>query len=329
LKSKIKFKLAFTFLLTLFCAVWFGACGSDSSSNKAAGVTVIDALGQPVKIRDSSRIVSIGTVLTETVYALDAGSRLVGVDNSSSEYLPQAASLPQVGPRTALNAESIIKLKPTLVILTIDSGPQQVLDQLKNSGVTTLVLNSNYSVEAIKTKVQTTGRALGLESKGAELSNSIDRDMKDARALMDRALATPKVLSVERGPDMPNAAMSGKGTPIDEMIRMSGGTNPVTSFEGFQEMTDEAVVKAAPDIILTTGKSFEKSAGADGILKLPGVALTPAGRNRRVVSVSDVYFQGVGPGIGRAVYDLTVKLHPELNAEHKGETTPKEGVKKR
>jgi iron complex transport system substrate-binding protein len=283
-----------------------------------------------VTISDSSRVVSVGTALTETVYALGAGSRLVGVDNSSGEYLPQAAGLPKVGPRTALNAEGILSLKPTLVIITSDAGPPQVIDQLKTSGVTTLTLNANYSVEAVKKKVQLIARALGLDAQGEELSNSIDSDMMKVKRLMDSALATPKVLFVGRGPNMPNATMSGSGTTIDEMIKVAGGKNPMTAFEGFKEMTDEAVVSAAPDIILMTEKSFERSGGVDGVLKFPGVALTPAGRNRRIVAVSDMYFQGFGPRIGRAIYDLILKLHPEVKAENKGETTtPDAGGDKR
>jgi iron complex transport system substrate-binding protein len=310
----MKFKFVFTLLLSLFCVLWLCGC-RPSSQSKKAGVSVPDASGQLVTVSDSSRIVSVGTAITETIYALGAGSRLVGVDNSSSEYLSQAAGLPKVGLRTALNAEGILSLKPTLIIITMDTGPPQVIDQLKNSGVTTLTMNANYTVQSVKAKIEIIARALGLEAKGQELSNSIDNDMKNVKSLMDRALATPKVLFVGRGPNMPNATMSGRGTTIDEMIRVAGGKNPMSDFEGFKEMTDEAVVNAAPDIILMTEKSFER---VDGVLKFPGVALTPAGRNRRIVAVSDMYFQGFGPGVGRAVYDLTLKLHPEVNAENKG-----------
>ena len=327
----MKFKFASVLLLALCGALWLSACKPNSSGDRT-GVQVKDASGQLVTVSDSSRIVSIGTALTETVYALGAGSRLVGVDNSSGEYLPQAASLPKVGPRTALNAEGILSLKPTLILLTTDAAPPQVIEQLKASGVTTLMLNANYTAEAVREKVVTISHALGLDAKGEELSNAIDRDMREVKSLKDRALTTPKVLFVGRGPNMPNATMSGRKTTIDEMIRAAGGSNPMSSFDGFKEMTDEAVVNAAPDIILMTEKSFERSGGVDGVLKFPGVALTPAGRNRRIVAVSDMYFQGFGPGVGRAIYDLTLKLHPDLGADGKGaETTtaPGAGVDKK
>ena len=97
---------------------------------------------------------------------------------------------------------------------------------------------------------------------------------------------------------------------INVMIRLAGGTNPMADFDGFKDMTDEAVVNAAPDIILMTEHSFERSGGIDGVLNFPGVALTPAGKARRIVTVSDVYFQGFGPGLGKAVLDLAAKFSP-------------------
>jgi iron complex transport system substrate-binding protein len=111
---------------------------------------------------------------------------------------------------------------------------------------------------------------------------------------------------------MPTGSISGTDTRIDEMIKLAGGINPIQSFEGFRPMTEEGVIAAAPDAILITERSFERAGGVDGVRKLPGIALTPAGRNRRMVPVSDLYFQGFGPGIGQAVLALTKKLYPDL-----------------
>jgi iron complex transport system substrate-binding protein len=126
---------------------------------------------------------------------------------------------------------------------------------------------------------------------------------------------------------MPNATMSGKGTTIDEMIRLAGGTNPMADFQGFKDMTDEAVVNAAPDIILMTEHSFERSGGVDGVLKFPGVALTPAGKARAIVAVSDVYFQGFGPGLGKAVKDLAAKFYPDRFPKQSAQVAPGSAVR--
>jgi iron complex transport system substrate-binding protein len=214
-----------------------------------------------------------------------------------------------------------LSLKPTLVIVTTEAGPAQVVDQLRSAGVTTLVLPTNFTVETVKQKVQTIGRAVGQEQKANGLNREIDDQMAQVNSMLSAVNSKPRVLFVGRGPNMPNATMSGSGTTIDEMIRLAGGTNPMTDFKGFKEMTDEAVISAGPDVVLMTEKSFERSGGVDGVLKFPGVSLTPAGKERRVVTVSDMYFQGFGPGVGKAVRELALKLHPELSSSGKTETS--------
>jgi len=297
----MKFKLFSAFFIAFWCVFIFANCRQSSSNEAKNGVNVTDAEGRTVVVADASRIISVGTAVTETIYAIGAGERLIGVDNSSADYIPETKNLPKVGPRTTLSAEGILSLKPTLVILNMDSG------------VTVLTLTPNYTVETVKSKVRTIAKALSLDARGDEINKSIDAEMQTVENLLEKKQTTPKVMFVGRGPNMPNATMSGTGTTIDEMIKLAGGTNPMNDFTGFREMTDEAVVAAQPEIILMTERSFERSGGAEGVLKFPGVALTPAGKNRHLVAVSDMYFQGFGPGVGRAVRELVYKFHPELN----------------
>lgn len=291
--------------IVLLCLFACGACRRQTSNGNAGARA------------ESTRLVTAGTSITETIYALGAGAQLVGTDNSSHEYLAETATLPTVGALRSLSAEGILSLRPTLFITTSDAGPPEVVGQLKGAGVGVLVLSANYSVEEVKARVRATARALSLEAKGEEVVTQIERDMAEAAALVARAQERPKVMFCGRGPNMPNATLSGRGTTINTMIELAGGTNPVQDFEGFRPMTDEAVVNAQPDVILMTEHSFARSGGVEGVLKFPGVALTPAGRNRRIVAVSDMYFQGFGPGVGRAVRALVSKLHPELNGEGK------------
>ena len=299
--------------LGVCCLLILNGCSPKTTNETSnSGINVTDAEGKTVTVKDYSRIVSIGTATSETIYALGAGDKIVGVDNSVGEYIPPAATLPKVGARTTLSAEGILSLKPTLVILNADSGPPQIVEQLRNAGVTVLTLTPDYTVETVKAKVSTIAKALGLDSKATEINNSIDNEMSQVAKLLEKKKSTPKVMFVGRGPNMPNATMSGSGTTIDQMIKLAGCANPFTDFSGFREMTDEAVVAAQPDIILITQKSFERSGGVEGVLKFPGVALTPAGKNKAIVPVSDMYFQGFGPGVGKAVLEIVPKFHPEL-----------------
>ncbi len=310
--TKTKMKNTFVTAILLGLILLLSGCRQTATNNTNKGATVTDADGKTVAVNDASRIVVIGTANTETVYALGAGGRVVGVDNSSAEYVPESANLPKVGARNALNAEGILSLKPTLVILNADCAPPQIFDQLRNAGIAVLTLTPNYTIETVKAKVSTIAKAVGAAAKATEINNQIDGEMAEVNKMLANIKENPKVMFVGRGLNMPNATMSGAGTTIDEMIELAGGTNPFTDFTGFREMTDEAVVAAQPDVILITQKSFERSGETDGVVKFPGIALTPAGKNKRVVPVSDMYFQGFGPGVGKAVRELAVKFHPEL-----------------
>ncbi len=305
----MKFKVFAALLFIVFTI--FSACSLPENKN-----AVNNANDKNVNTNETPRIVTVGTAITETVFALGAGEKVVGVDNPSTEYIAEAKDKPKVGARNALNAEGILSLKPTLLITTSDSGPPQVLEQLKNSGVKVLALTPDYTVETVKEKINKIAEEIGAQAKAKEINARIDKEIGETKKLLENAKEKPKVMFVGRGPNMPNATMSGTGTTIDEMINLAGGTNPMSDFENFKEMTDEAVVAAQPEIILMTEKSFERSGGVDGVLKFPGVALTPAGKNRSIITVSDMYFQGFGPGVGKAVRELVMKFHPEL-AEQK------------
>ena len=189
---------------------------------------------------------------------------------------------------------------------------RRTIEQLRSAGISVLVLPADYSVEAVKTKVQTIAKALNAESKAIEINQTIDKELTEANKLLQNVKEKPKVLFVGRAPNAPNSTMSGKGTTVDGMINLAGGTNPMNDFDGFKPMTDEAVVAAQPDIILVTEGTFRRSDGIEGILKFPGIAVTPAGKNKRIIPVSDMYFQGFGPGVGKAVHELVLKFYPEL-----------------
>ena len=236
----------------------------------------------------------------------------MGVDSSSRDYIAEVANVPRVGAFRTMSAEGIVSLKPDLVLASIDAGPPEAIIQLRQAGIAVEVLPRNYTLDEVKAGVRRIARILQLPAKGEELVSSIDRDMAAVDAMRARIPRKPHVIFCGLGPNMPGGNISGTNTRIAEMIQLAGGINAIAGFEGFRPMTDEGVIAAAPEIIVITQRSFERAGGVDGILKLPGVALTPAGKKRRIVPVSDMYFQGFGPGIGKAAISLMRKFFPEL-----------------
>ena len=109
-----------------------------------------------------------------------------------------------------------------------------------------------------------------------------------------------------RGPS--TLLVGGGGTAADAMIRLAGGTNAASGFDGYKPLTAEAAVAAAPQVILVTTSGLESVGGTDGLLDLPGLALTPAGKARRVVAMDDLYLLGFGPRVAGAMAALADQL---------------------
>ena len=256
------------------------------------------------------RIVTVGTSLTETVYALGAGSAMVATDNSSRDYIPQAKLLPSVGAFRTINAEGIISLKPTLFLATVDAGPPETILQIRSAGVETIVIPRNYQLDEVRASIRQVARLLHKESRGEELIVSLDRDIKHTASRVAKLITRPRVIFCGLGANMPGGSLSGTKTRIAEMIGLAGGINSITQFEGFRPLTEEGIIAAAPEIIVMTERSFKRAGGLEGVKLLPGIALTPAGKTGRIIPVSDMYFQGFGPGIGKAVRELASRFFP-------------------
>lgn len=258
----------------------------------------------------SLRIVSIGGAVTEIIYALGAGAQLVGVDTSSI-YPEIATTLPQVGYQRMLSAEGVLSLTPSLVIATAEAGPPAAMRQLQAAGVNLVLVPNAYTVTGVHTKLRLIARALGREARGEELVQQLDHDLAKAREALRSVHSTPRVLFIyARGQG--NMNVSGGDTSADAMIHLAGGTNAVTDYTGYKPLTAEAVAAVTPDVLLLPTRGLDSIGGIEGLLKLPGVSLTPAARHRRVVAMHDLYLLGFGPRLGQAVLDLVFLLHPEL-----------------
>ena len=274
-------------------------------------VAVTDADGAEVLIEDASRVVTLGGAVTEIAYALGAQDRIVAVDESSY-YPPEAlAEKPTIGYHRFLAAEPVLAASPTLLIGDDQTGPPEVLAQLRDAGITTLLLPESSSLDETLATIRSIGSALGLEEAAEKVSATLDEEVAAAQELVSQAAATPRVLFYFRPPGAPSL-VSGTGTGASEMIALAGGENVFPDFEGYIPMTPEGIAEAAPDVILTTDASLRELGGLDGLLAEPGITQTPAAANDRIVAMEDLYLLGFGPRTGQAISDLAMLLHPEL-----------------
>ncbi|HJQ56626.1 MAG TPA: ABC transporter substrate-binding protein [Vineibacter sp.] len=285
--------------------------GAFASRSAAAQVALQDHAGRRVEIRDVSRIVAIGGSVTEIVFALGAGDQLVGVD-STSLYPAAAARLPQIGYMRQIAAEGVLSLRPSLILSTTAAGPPAAFDQLRATGVPTLVLADVYDFESVLHKIEIIGRALGRE----EAANQLMATRRDAMATLSAKLARvarqPKVLSllsVSQGP--PQAA--GRATAADGIIRLAAGQNVVNSYDGYRPITAEGAVSLAPDVIMVSAQTLRTLGDTDGVLASSSLSQTPAGRARRIFALDALLLLGFGPRTPEAAVQLAGFLHPDLD----------------
>ena len=256
---------------------------------------------------DTPRLISIGGSVTEIVYALGADKTLVGTDTSSI-YPEAATKLPQVGYQRSLSAEGVLGLHPTLILASADAGPPSVVDQLKQSGVSWVIIPAENSIAGAKDKIRAVAHALHREAQGEALMQHLHDEMTKAQSLLASEGSNSKVLFIyARGGGSVNVA--GQKTAADAMITLAGGTNAASGYTGYKPLTAEAVVAAAPEVILIPTRGLESIGGIDGLLSQPGLAATPAGKSRKVVAMDDLLLLGFGPRLGEAVWQLTQLLH--------------------
>ena len=274
-------------------------------------INITDVDGNVVAITDTSRVATLGGVFTETAYALGAQDQVAAVD-ASSFYPPEAlAEKPNFGYYRFLSAEPVLAQAPSLIIGNEETGPPEVVAQLRDAGVPILLLPDNNDVQAARDLITTLGTIFGKEDGAAELIATLDADVTAAEELVMQATSRPRVLFILQPPEAPTL-VAGGDTAAGSMISLAGGENIYPGFGSYIPMTPEGIVEIAPDIILTTDASLERFGGREAFLAAPGIAQTRSAQAGRVVSMEDLYLLGFGPRTGRAIADLARLLHPEL-----------------
>jgi iron complex transport system substrate-binding protein len=252
------------------------------------------------------RVVALGGDITETVYALGAEQALVGVD-STSQWPEAARKLPDVGYVRKLGAEGVLALHPQLIVATHDAGPPVVIEQLRAAGVRVELLPPTQTPADVAAKVRRLGELLDRKAQAEALAAKLDAQfatLAQSVAAMSRHPRVAFLMPVGAG--SPLAA--GRGTAADRAIALAGGRNAVDGYEGYKPVSAEALVALAPEAIVVMRERADDQGGAAAVLKLPGVAQTPAGRAGRVIEVDGQALLGFGPRTAERAQGLQRRL---------------------
>jgi iron complex transport system substrate-binding protein len=283
--------------------------GSASAADPALPVTLTDATGAEVTVSSVERIVPVDGDLAEIVFALGLGDRVVATDISAT-YPPEVDEVPDIGYQRALSAEPIAAVEPTVVLATDLARPEETLSQLRDLHIPVVVIDRAPTLEGPADKIQAVADALGVPDRGAALAEQVQADIDAAVQEGSAATSTPRVLPLYlRGDNVQLILGTGYGL---ETILPAVGASDVAAELGIVDtrpITAEAVVAAAPDVLLVTTTGLESVGGIDGLLAISGLAETPAGRSRRILAYEDQYLLGGGPRTGQMMRELVDDLH--------------------
>ena len=208
----------------------------------------------------------------------------------------------------ALSPEGVLSVDPTLIISEEGAGPPETIDVLRDAAIPFVTVPETYSREGILEKIRTVGDALDVPEKADDLAARIDLALREAEEKAATVSETPKrvlfILSTQGGRIM----AAGTNTAAQAIIEMSGGVNAVAAFEGYKQMTDEAVSAAAPDVILMMDRGGDHAADNSDLFSHPGLAATPAAANNAVVRIDGLLLLGFGPRTPEAVERLSDAL---------------------
>lgn len=284
----------------------------------ALGLTALAALGPllpggligPAHGQAQPRIVSVGGVFTEVIYALGLQDRIVGVD-STSQFPPDALrDKANVGYVRALSAEGVLSLKPSMVMLVDGAGPPGAVSLLNESGVGIVRVADETSEAGVSAKIEAIGRALGAAEPAARLAAQTKARFAELATLRG-SIARPRrvlfVLSLQNGRVM----VGGRNSSADAIIRHAGAINVADGIEGYKTMTDEAIMAGAPDVILMMSHNVNHATTPAELFAMPAFAETPAARQKRLVTMDGLYLLGFGPRTPMAARDLMAVVYPD------------------
>jgi iron complex transport system substrate-binding protein len=256
---------------------------------------------------ESVSIVSIGGAITETLFALGVGESVKAIDITST-YPERTQSIAQLGHLSAISIENVLSFNPTLILATQDQNSGiDLFSQLKESNAPLQTINAPLSVEDAKVLISNVGEAINKKEEAAILVAGIDSDLTQLSEFLSHQLQSPKVLFIySRGSNM--LMVGGKNTGADVMIKLAGGINVAESIDGFKPLSPEALIQYNPDVILLFDSGLESLNGLDGVLKMPGVMETNAGKNNKIVAMDGHYLMGFGPRVGKAAIELAQKI---------------------
>ncbi|WP_045834822.1 hemin ABC transporter substrate-binding protein [Hyphomicrobium sp. 99] len=254
------------------------------------------------------RILSLGGDVTEILYALGQGDKVVAVDTTSQFPASALKEKKSVGYLRALSAEGVLAVNPTLIIASEQAGPPEVVKAVKSSGVQYADIAEKQTAEGVPDKVRRIGGIVGAEAEAEKLATKVAADF--AALDIDRKQIKEHkkvlfILAIQNG----RATVGGTGTGADAILQLAGADNAAASVTGYKPVSDEQLAELAPDAVVVMRRGDGDRHSGDLALSLPGLSQTPAAKNKGLIEMDGQYLLGFGPRAPAAAHDLMKALY--------------------
>ena len=252
-----------------------------------------------------SRVVALANGSAEIIASLGHLDILVGRDIASDVTSLESVEVVTSGHQIV--AEKILSLNPDLVIIDALSGPSSALVALESAGIRIVKISEAWKLDEIDRKVSEIAQAIGAVDDGKNLIAALQISTSSVKQIP----AGTRIAFLYLRGGSAIYLIGGKGSGTDSLISAIGGVDAgAQKFENpFTPMTAEAVATLNPEVFLVMSKGLESVGGIDGLVQLPGIAQTQAGKNRAIVAVDDSLLLSFGP----RTYSLLVALSQSVD----------------
>ena len=256
----------------------------------------------------ASRVVVLANGVAEIIQSLNAQSIIVGRDISSTE--DSLADIPIVTSGHQVLPEKVISLKPDLVLIDASTGPKAAIATIKAAGITVVETPESWSLEDLPIKVRAVGAAIGSQAQAELLIQELNSSLK-----VSTVKSSPRVAFLYLRGTSSIYLIGGQGSGADSLLKAIGAVDvgAQSLARPYNTLTAESLAALNPDVILVMSKGLESVGGVQGLLKLPGVAQTKAGKNSAVIDVDDSLLLSFGPrtpSLVEALADALSKVAP-------------------
>lgn len=285
-----------------------GAVRTQPEETTASGgypVTVTDSVGRRVTIEsEPRRIASMAPSLTETVFALGEGEKVVGV-TTADDYPPEVRELPKIGDFQQVNVEKVLELDADLLLVSFEYSTRERAEELEEETGADVVVVNPGSLEETTASMELVGRAVGAPERGERLRERLERELREISEAVEGRPRPTVFYELWHDP----LQTVGPGSFIHDAIVLAGGRNIAASTEKpYPTYSTETLIKKDPDYYLLGSTA---GVGPEELEERPGYSALSAVRRGNVVVVNDDLITRPGPRIAKGVREIAEAIHPE------------------